>query len=67
MIEKSALETHDGFTYLEGNPLQVFDAETGLNQNWHREYNARQGRYISQDPIGLAGASTRTAMWGGIR
>lgn len=34
---------------------QVFDAETGLFQNHHREYNARLGRYIESDPIGLNG------------
>lgn len=33
----------------------MFDAETGLFQNWHREYNARIGRYMQSDPIGLAG------------
>ena len=34
---------------------QVFDQETGLNQNWSREYDPRQGRYRQSDPIGLAG------------
>jgi RHS repeat-associated protein len=28
---------------------------TGLFQNWNREYNARLGRYIESDPIGLGG------------
>lgn len=34
---------------------QVFDAETGLFQNWNREYNPRIGRYMQSDPIGLEG------------
>jgi RHS repeat-associated protein len=40
---------------VSGSTVQVFDAETGLFQNWHREYNARLGRYIQSDPIGLEG------------
>lgn len=42
-----------------GNPLrfpgQYYDDETGLHYNWHRYYNPATGRYISSDPIGLAG------------
>lgn len=48
----SALGT---FTYNPRFPGQVFDSETGLNQNWNREYDPRQGRYRQSDPIGLAG------------
>jgi RHS repeat-associated protein len=40
---------------VSGATVQVFDAETGLFQNWHREYNARIGRYMQSDPIGLRG------------
>jgi RHS repeat-associated protein len=41
------------------NPLrfqgQYFDEESSLHYNHHRYYCPEQGRYIQQDPIGLAG------------
>lgn len=40
---------------VSGSTVQVFDADTGLFQNWNREYDARQGRYRQSDPIGLDG------------
>jgi len=36
-------------------PGQYYDEETGLHQNWHRDYKPEVGRYISEDPIGLKG------------
>ncbi|MBK6531959.1 MAG: RHS domain-containing protein [Deltaproteobacteria bacterium] len=36
-------------------PGQYHDAETGLHYNRFRYYDPELGRYISQDPIGLAG------------
>ncbi|MEN8265222.1 MAG: RHS repeat-associated core domain-containing protein, partial [Nitrospirota bacterium] len=36
-------------------PGQYYDDETGLHYNWHRFYDPQTGRYISADPIGLAG------------
>ncbi len=36
-------------------PGQQYDDESGLHYNRHRYYDPKQGRYITQDPIGLQG------------
>ena len=36
-------------------PGQYFDAESGLHQNWFRDYQPKTGRYQEADPIGLLG------------
>ena len=42
-------------------PGQVEDTETGLHYNWHRYYDPSIGRYVTQDPIGLAGGINQFA------
>ncbi len=34
-------------------PGQWAEGETGLLQNWHRDYDPSLGRYIEADPLGL--------------
>ena len=36
-------------------PGQFLDVETGLFHNGYRDYDARLGRYVQSDPIGLGG------------
>jgi RHS repeat-associated protein len=40
-------------------PGQYADSETGLFYNYYRSYQASQGRYTQNDPIGLAGGWNR--------
>ena len=44
---------------------QQYDEETGLHYNRHRYYDPSQGRYLSLDPIGLAGGDNLYAYVGG--
>ncbi|MFC5491371.1 RHS repeat-associated core domain-containing protein, partial [Dokdonella soli] len=36
-------------------PGQYYDAETGLNYSYQRDYESITGRYVESDPTGLAG------------
>jgi RHS repeat-associated protein len=48
------------FVYNLSFPGQYYQAETGLNYNYFRDYDPATGRYIESDPIGLAGGSWST-------
>ena len=43
------------FLYNLRFPGQYYDAETGLSQNYHRDYDSSIGRYAESDPVGLLG------------
>jgi RHS repeat-associated protein len=43
------------FLYNLRFPGQYYMAETGLNQNWNRDYDPLTGKYVESDPIGLDG------------
>jgi len=57
--ETAANEDVDGdgnlFGYHLRFPGQYYDEETGLHYNYFRDYDPSTGRYITSDPIGLAG------------
>jgi len=45
------------FSYNLRLPGQFYDAETGLNYNYFRDYDPAIGRYLESDPIGLMGGT----------
>jgi RHS repeat-associated protein len=47
--------TAPNFVFNPRLPGQVYDSETGIHYNYHRDYDPQTGRYIESDPIGLKG------------
>ncbi len=48
------------FVYNLRFPGQYYQAETGLFQNYFRDYDPATGRYLESDPVGLKGGSYST-------
>ncbi|MES2206098.1 MAG: RHS repeat-associated core domain-containing protein [Pseudomonadota bacterium] len=49
----------DGIAYNLRYAGQYFDSETGLHESRYRYYDPKTGRYLTPDPIGLAGGMHR--------
>jgi RHS repeat-associated protein len=49
--EREALLSVCHGTTFERFPGQYYQAETGLNQNWNRDYDPIVGRYVESDPM----------------
>jgi RHS repeat-associated protein len=47
-------------------PGQWFQAETGLHDNWHRQYDPALGRYTQPDPLGFVDGPSLYAYVQGI-
>ncbi|MFS8071076.1 MAG: RHS repeat domain-containing protein, partial [Byssovorax sp.] len=59
--EQAGIERSDATGNPWRYPGQYEDAETGLYYNRFRYYDPESGRYISEDPIGLAGDTSQYA------
>ena len=57
-LPSGGVRTTTGTPVTAGVPGQWFQSESGLHQNWMRDYDPTTGRYLQADPLGLVdGAS----------
>lgn len=57
IVTPAATPTKPTITSTLRLPGQVEDSETGLHYNYRRYYDPQTGRYVTVDPIGLAGGA----------
>lgn len=57
------IHSKDNFQFNLRFARQYHDSETGYHYNYHRYYNPETGRYLTSDPIGLAGGDTNTYIY----
>ena len=53
--------TSPSFTYNLRFPGQYYDAETGHNYNYYRDYDPDTGRFTESDPLGIVGGANTFA------
>lgn len=59
VVWSASYQPFGGVTVTTGSPIdarfpgQWFQAESGLHQNWMRDYDPTLGRYLQPDPLGL--------------
>jgi RHS repeat-associated protein len=53
------------FAYNLRFPVQMYQTETGLNQNYFRDFDPAVGRYVESDPVGLKSGINTYAFVGG--
>ena len=60
-----AYESASTVHHFEGYTSAIYDADTGMTNNWHRWYDPAVGRWVSEDPIGFAAGDTNLSRYVG--
>jgi len=56
-------QTNAAVDCLFGFTGRAFDEATGLQDNWHRKYDATTGGWLSKDPIGVTAGDANTSRY----